>query len=132
MRTMLAVCLCGIIIFALVWVGSGPGISSEMQECLQSHGSQEQYAGVLRKYCSPEMIRRAMGLLAVKEPQVVSIRHSANAVCYLVEGVIADAPTQASGEAVQTYSVCWENGRVVSLAFSRAWPVDFRNDKRSG
>jgi hypothetical protein len=125
MRTILTVCLCGIIIFALLWIGSGPRISSEMQECLQSHGSQEQYAGVLRKYCSPEMIRQAMGLLAVKEPQVVRIQHSGKAVCYLVEGVIADAPTQASGEAVQVYSVCWENGRVVSLDFNGGRPMAF-------
>lgn len=124
MRTILTVCLCGVIIFALLWVGSGPRISPEMKECLQSHGSQEQYAGVLRKYCSPEMIRRAMGLLVVTDPQVVRIRHSGKAVCYLVEGLMADASTLSSGGAVQDYSVCWENGRVVSLDFNggRAMP----------
>ncbi|MCU0591790.1 MAG: hypothetical protein MUC57_09975 [Desulfobacterales bacterium] len=118
MRTILTVCICGIIIFALLWVGSGPRISPEMHECLRSHGSQEQYAAVLRKYCSPEMIGQAMGLLVVKDPQVVRIKHSGKTVCYLVEGSIADASAQPGGEAIQDYRVCWENGRVVALDFS--------------
>jgi hypothetical protein len=88
-----------------------------MHECLRSHGSQEQYAAVLRKYCSPEMIGQAMGLLVVKDPQVVRIEHSGKAVCYQVEGSIADASTQPGGEAIQDYRVCWENGRVVALDF---------------
>ena len=125
MRTIVMVGLCGIVIFALLWVGSGPKISAEMQECLQSHGSQEQYAAVLRKYCSPKMINQAMGLLIIKTPQVVRIKHSGKAVCYLVEGSIVDASTLAHDEALQDYSVCWENGRVVSLDFNGGRPMAF-------
>jgi len=124
-KTSMMIGLLGIIVFALVWVGSGPRVLPEMQECLQSHGSQEQYAAVLEKYCRVDLIGKAMGLLVVKDPQVVRVEHSGKAVCYLVEGSIVDASTLTSDEALQDYSVCWENGRVASLDFNKGRPMAF-------
>jgi len=118
MKTVLTIVLCATIILALVWIGSGPKLLPEMQECLQSHGSKDQYAAVLKKYCNPEIIHQAIGLLVVKDPQVVRTMHSGKTVCYLVEGSISDAATETAGETIQNYSVCWENGRVVSLDFA--------------
>ena len=118
MRKIVTVGVCGTIILALLWVGAGPRISPEMQECLQSHGSLEKYAAVLKKYCSPEMIGQAIGLVDIKDPQVIGVRHSGKTVCYLVEGSIADASTPTLAGRARDYSVCWENGRVVALDFN--------------
>jgi len=118
MRTIMTIVLLGTISCALVWVGMGPKVSPEMEECLQSHGSQDQYAAVLKKYCSPEIVNQAMGLLVVKNPQVISTQHKGAAVCYRVEGSLVETSSKIPGETTQNYCVCWENGRVVSLDFS--------------
>jgi hypothetical protein len=117
-KTSMMIGLLGIIVFALVWAGSGPRVLPEMQECLQSHGSQEQYAAVLEKYCRVDLIGKAMGLLVVKDPQVVRVEHSGKAVCYLVEGSIADISVLPLNETVEVYSVCWQDGRIASLDFN--------------
>lgn len=118
MKTAMAIVLFGMIICALVWVGTGPNVTPEMEECMRSHGSQGQHAAVLRKYCGPEIMNQAMGLLAIKNPQVVRTQKTGKAVCYLVEGSIGEASTETPGETMQSYCVCWESGRVVSLDLS--------------
>ena len=118
MRKIVTAGVCGTIILALLWVGAGPRVSPEMQECLQSHGSLEKYAAVLKKYCSPEMIGQAIGLVVIMDPQVIGVKHSGKTVCYLVEGSIADASTPTLAGKARDYSVCWENGRVVALDFN--------------
>jgi hypothetical protein len=45
------------------WANPGPGVIPEMQECMQSHGSQAQYAAVLEKYGDLSLMRKAMGLV---------------------------------------------------------------------
>ena len=109
-------------LISLAWANPEPGIISEMQECMQSHGSQAQYAAVLQKYCDPGIMRQAMGLLVIKKPYVIKTEQKGPMVCYTVEGVTEETSREIPADAAQTYNVCWENRRVVSLEFYGAKP----------
>ena len=104
------------------WADSEPGVIPEMQECMQSHGSQAQYAAVLQKYCDPGIMRKAMGLLVIKNPYVIKSEQKGPAVCYTVEGTTEGTSSEIPSDITQTYNVCWENRRVVSLEFYGAKP----------
>jgi hypothetical protein len=93
-----------------------------MQECMESHGSQAQYAAVLQKYCDPGLMRQAMGLLVIKKPYVVKTEQKGPAVCYTVEGTAVETSAEFPADTTQTYNVCWESGRIVSLEFYGAKP----------
>lgn len=110
------------VLTAAVWAKPGPGVIPEMQECMQSHGSQAQYAAVLKKYCDPGIMRQAMGLLVIKKPYVIKSEQKGQAVCYTVEGTTEETSSEMPADTTQTYNVCWENGRVVSLEFYGAKP----------
>jgi hypothetical protein len=104
------------------WANPGPGIIPEMLECMQSHGSQAQYAAALQKYCDPGIMRQAMGLLVIKKPYVIKAEQNGAMVCYTVEGVTVETSREIPADATQTYNVCWENRRIVSLEFYGAKP----------
>lgn len=123
MKPAITIICCGAILAALVWVGGGPYVAPEMEECLRSHHSQAHYAAVLKKYCSPAMAQKAMGLLVVKEPEVINTKRIGRAVCYEVEGSVADTAALAPDRSVQDYAVCWENGRLISLDFKGSRPM---------
>ncbi len=106
----------------LAWANPGPGVIPEMQECLQSHGSQAQYAAVLHKFCDPGIMRQAMGLLVIKKPYVIKTEQKNAGVCYTVEGTTVGTSSEIPAETTQTYNVCWEKGRIVSLEFFGAKP----------
>ncbi len=89
----------------------------EMKECMAAHGSQEGYMAVLKKYCDPGIMRKAMGLLVIKHPYVVQTEEEGSSVCYTVEGVSVETSSEIPSDVVQVYKACWENGRVVSLEF---------------
>ncbi|MEN6321128.1 MAG: hypothetical protein ABFD82_20605 [Syntrophaceae bacterium] len=101
----------------LAWANPGPRVIPEMQECMQSHGSPAQYEAVLKKYCDPGIIRKAMGLLVIKKPYVVKVEQKGRTLCYTVEGTTEETSSEIPADTTQTYNVCWENGRVVSLEF---------------
>ncbi|NLI82854.1 MAG: hypothetical protein GX443_14355 [Deltaproteobacteria bacterium] len=106
----------------MAWADSRPGIIPQMQECMQSHGSPAQYTAVLQKYCDPGIMRQAMGLLVIKKPYVIKTEQNGAAVCYTVEGTTEETSREIPADSLQTYNVCWENGRVVSLEFYGAKP----------
>ena len=105
------------LIVCSAWANPGPGVIPEMQECMESHGSQAQYAAVLQKYCDPGLMRQAMGLLVIKKPYVIKTEQRGPAVCYTVEGDTVETSREIPADATQTYNVCWENRRIVSLEF---------------
>ena len=98
-------------------VSAGPSVIPEMLECMQAHGSQEQYRTVLEKYCDPGIIRKAMGLLVIKDPYVLKADQTGDTVCYLVEGTTVGTSSEIPSDITQTYKVCWQQGRVKSLEF---------------
>jgi hypothetical protein len=104
-------------LMGLAWANPGPSIIPEMKECMESHGSQAQYAAVLKKYCDPGIIRQAMGLLVIKKPYVIKTEQKGPMVCYTVEGTTEETSHEMPADTTQTYNVCWESGRVVSLEF---------------
>jgi hypothetical protein len=104
------------------WANPGVGIIPEMQECMQSHGSQAQYTAALQKYCDPGIMRQAMGLLVIKKPYVIKAEQNGTTVCYTVEGVTVETSRELPADSTQTYNVCWENRRIVSLEFYGAKP----------
>jgi len=89
----------------------------EMRECMQSHGSQHEYTKALEKYCDPGIIRRAMGLLVIKNPYVIDTQVVGDVTCYTVEGTTIGTSSEIPSDITQTYKVCWENKKVVSLEF---------------
>lgn len=122
MKGMVLMVVMGVFLASGAWAGSGPGVIPEMQECLQSHGSQAQYTAVLKKYCDPGIMRQAMGLLVIKKPYVIKAEQNGAMVCYTVEGVTAETSHEIPADTTQIYNVCWENRRIVSLEFYGAKP----------
>jgi hypothetical protein len=122
MKRMVLMVVMNAFLVGLAWGNPGPGIIPEMLECMQSHGSQAQYAAALQKYCDPGIMRQAMGLLVIKKPYVIKTEQNGPMVCYTVEGVTEETSREISADATQTYNVCWENRRVVSLEFYGAKP----------
>lgn len=102
---------------------AGPDVIPEMQECMRSHGSRQQYEAVLKKYSDPGLMRRAMGLLVIKDPRVVRTDERGPAVCYTVEGTTVETSREFPSDALQTYYVCWQNRKIVSLEFYGAKPL---------
>jgi hypothetical protein len=94
-----------------------PPIIPEMQECMQSHGSREQYGKVLQKYCGNNMIRRAMSLLVIKNPYVIKTEKIGTAIYYTVQGTTVETSCEIPTETTQVYRVCWDSGKIVSLKF---------------
>ena len=84
---------------------------------MAAHGSQQEYATVLKKYCDPGIIRAAMGLLVIKNPYVLSSERVGEAICYNVEGTTISEASEIPADITQTYKVCWQKGRVISLEF---------------
>jgi hypothetical protein len=93
------------------------GVMPEMQECMHSHGSREQYCKVLQKYCGNNMIRRAMSLLVIKNPYVIKTEKIGTAIYYTVQGTTVETSHEISTETTQIYRVCWDSGKIVSLKF---------------
>ncbi len=121
MRRTVCCILAGIFCTGMAW--AGPVVIPEMQECMRSHGSRQQYEAVLKKYCDPGMMRRAMGLLVIRDPQVVKAEENGSVVCYTVEGTTVETSREFPADATQTYNVCWQNRRIVSLEFYGAKPL---------
>ena len=92
-------------------------IIPEMRECMQSHDSQENYARVLKKYSDPGIMRRAMGLLVIKEPSVTRVERDGPVITYTVQGRTVGTSSEIPSDAVQVYRVGWKGGRIVSLEF---------------
>ena len=105
------------LLVGLAWANPGPGVIPEMQECMQSHGSQEQYTAVLKKYCDPGIIRQAMGLLVIKDPYVVKTEKRGPVITYTVEGRTVGTSSEIPSDVLQVYQVRWKNARMVSLEF---------------
>lgn len=102
--------------FCLVGFDRGDVIP-EMRECMQAHGSQQEYIKALEKYCDPGIIRRAMALLVIRTPYVVDTRTEGDVTCYTVEGTTVETAHELPANITQTYKVCWRNKRVISLEF---------------
>jgi hypothetical protein len=102
--------------FVLVGFNRGD-IIPEMRECMQSHGSQQEYIKALEKYCDDGIVRRAMSLLVIKNPYVINTRTERGMTCYTVEGTVVETAHEIPSDITQTYKVCWKNGKVISLEF---------------
>jgi hypothetical protein len=92
-------------------------IIPEMRECMQSHDSQEKYARILEKYCDPGIIRRAMGLLVIREPSVTTVERDGPVITYTVQGRTVGTSSEIPADTVQIYRVGWKGGRIISLEF---------------
>jgi hypothetical protein len=92
-------------------------IIPEMQDCMRSHDSKEKYAKVLAKYCDPGIIRRAMGLLVIKEPSVTKVEKEGSVITYTVQGRTVGTSSEIPADTIQVYKVGWKGGRVISLEF---------------
>jgi hypothetical protein len=101
---------------------AGPGVIPEMQECMRSHGSRQQYEAALKKYCDRGIMCRAFGLLVIKDPHVVKAEENGPEVCYTVEGTTVETSREFPSDSTQIYHVCWKNRKIVSLEFYGAKP----------
>jgi hypothetical protein len=92
-------------------------IIPEMEECMRSHTTPEEYEAVIKKYADPGIIRQAMGLLVIRNPYVLETEQKGSAVCYTVEGITVGTASEIPSDIVQVYKACWRDGRIVSLEF---------------
>jgi hypothetical protein len=92
-------------------------IIPEMKECMRSHTTPTEYEAVIKKYADPGIIRRAMGLLVLKEPYVVQTEKKGSVTTYTVEGITLGTSSEIPSDIVQVYKVGWENGKIISIEF---------------
>ncbi len=92
-------------------------IIPEMRECMASHDSQDKYAKVIAKYADPGIIRRAMGLLVIKEPSVIAVEQDGAVTTYTVQGRTVGTSSEMPAQVIQVYRVGWKGGRIISLEF---------------
>ena len=93
------------------------GVIPEMEECMRSHTTPQEYEAVIKKYADPGIIRQAMGLLVIKKPYVLETEQEGSVICYTVEGTTVGTSNEILSDVTQVYRVCWENGKIVSLEF---------------
>ena len=93
------------------------GVIPEMEECMRSHTTPQEYGAVIKKYADPGIIRQAMGLLVIKEPYVLKTEQKGSVICYTVEGTTVGTASEISSDVVQAYKVGWEKGRLISIEF---------------
>ena len=72
---------------------------------------------MLEKYSDPGIIRRAMGLLVIKEPSVTRVERDGPVITYTVQGRTVGTSTEIPADTVQVYRVGWKGGRIISLEF---------------
>jgi hypothetical protein len=108
-------------IMSLEFFGAKPrpqeDIIPEMRECMQADDSQEKYARVLEKYCDLGIMRRAMGLLVIREPSVTRVERDGPVITYTVQGRTVGTSSEIPADTVQVYRVGWKGGRIVFLEF---------------
>lgn len=93
-------------------------IIPEMRECMRSHSTPSEYKAVLEKYCDSSIIRKAMGLLVIREPYVVKTERNGPVITYTVEGRTEGGTTEIPEEdIVQVYRASWRGGKLVSVQF---------------
>jgi len=93
------------------------GVIPEMEECMRSHTTPQEYAAVIKKYADPSIIRQAMGLLVLKGPYVVKTEKEGPITTYTVEGITVGTSSEIPSDVVQVYKVGWENKKIVSIEF---------------
>ena len=93
------------------------GVIPEMEECMRSHTTPQEYEAVIKKYADPGIIRQAMGLLVIKEPYVLATEQKGSVVCYTVEGTTVGTSSEIPSDITQVYRACWDQGRIISLEF---------------
>ena len=93
------------------------GVIPEMEECMRSHTTPQEYEDVIKKYADPGIIRQAMGLLVLKEPYVVKTEKKGAVTTYTVEGITVGTSSEIPSDVVQVYKVGWEKGKIISIEF---------------
>jgi hypothetical protein len=93
------------------------GILPEMEECMRSHTTSQEYEAVIKKYAEPGIIRQALGLLVVKEPYVVKTEKEDPVITYTVEGMTVRTSSEIPSDVLQVYKVSWKNGKIISIEF---------------
>lgn len=110
-----------VFILLMFWGGSAgwafSGVIPEMEECMHSHTTPQEYGAVIKKYAAPGIIRQAMGLLVIKDPYVLKTEQQGSEICYTVEGTTVGTSSEIPSDVTQVYKACWEQGRLVSLEF---------------
>ena len=84
----------------------------EMEECMRSHTTPQEYEAVIKKYADPGIIRQAMG-----EPYVLETEQEGSVICYTVEGTTVGTSSEIPSDVVQVYKVGWEKGKIISIEF---------------
>jgi hypothetical protein len=100
------------------------GVIPEMEECMRSHTTPQEYEAVIKKYAEPGIIRQAMGLLVIKEPYVVKTEKEGSVTTYTVEGITVGTSSEIPADVVQMYRVSWEGGKIISLELMGPKKVD--------
>ena len=93
------------------------GVIPEMEECMRSHTTPQEYGAVIKKYADPGIIRQTMGLLVLKEPYVVQTEKEGSVMTYTVEGMTVGTSSEIPSDVVQVYKVGWEKGKIISIEF---------------
>jgi len=106
-----------VILLAVLNCTASRAVSPEMQACMGSHGSRDQYLPVITRYADEDIVQKAMGLLAIPRPYVVFTTRQGTQTIYTVEGVVAEGAGGYPDGSVVTYRVAWEGNRIVSLEF---------------
>ncbi len=95
-------------------------MSPEMNACISSHATREQYLPVITRYADEDIVKKAVELVAIKHPTVINRVENGPQTIYTVEGFVEQPTSFAPANSVATYRVVWQGDHIVSLEFVNA------------
>ena len=87
---------------------AGLSVSPEMKEFIAGFGSHQQVAAQLEKFGREGLDTKDMGIYDLREPEVVKTKVEGTATCYVI--------STKAGVTIRFWTVCWEGGKIVSVA----------------
>jgi len=102
-----------VLIFAaamLNFCGSGEKAIPEMEDFMKnSFGSFKKVAEGLQKYSAAGIDKKDMDIYDLKDPKIMTTEKKGNVICYTIDA--------KAGMTVRTYTLCWDQGKIISIDF---------------
>lgn len=110
---LLFVCLFSTLIIS----GCGTAVIPEMKECMQAHGSLENYRSVIKKYTSPEMQQDLSICCTLTNSRIIASEIKDGVLYYWEEGKLQESSNEIPSETIQIIKIGWKDKKIVLLEF---------------
>ena len=108
-------------------MGCGQQVIPEMRECMNAHGSLENYREVIKKYATPELLQDITICCALKNNRIINSEKVEDTIYYWEEGTLLETSYEIPSDIIQIIKVGWKDRKIVYLEF--LGPIKFQKDK---